>query len=326
MTKQTILTFFLLIFLINYTIGQKCSYTIGDYYDLIQSGANIREAPSTNGKLIGTINTINLGNVGFEILSDSVENSFVKIKILILQPEYNLELAPFDSVIAWIHTSLIEYDFGVYAEGFSIDYYNDKIEEQRLAKIRNECNYSTDLYAHVYSQRGIINYNNRDYSSAISDLTKSIKISSTYKYIIRTYIYRGFAKQELQDYLGAINDFDFSIRNCKHEKYNLICDICGLYKDKVAIQIMGINYPEFCNENLLVQKAICYAMLKNYQTAMTNLNSAIALNSDYGEAYFIRGQIKDILNDNAGCCSDLSKAGELGLESAYDEIKKRCNK
>jgi hypothetical protein len=32
------------------------------------------------------------------------------------------------------------------------------------------------------------------------------------------------------------------------------------------------------------------------------------------------------MNDTDGGCKDLSRAGELGIKEAYDEIKKRCNK
>ena len=67
-------------------------------------------------------------------------------------------------------------------------------------------------------------------------------------------------------------------------------------------------------------------MLKNNQTALSDLNLLISLYPNYGNAYFYRGQLKDILNDIDGCCKDLSKAGELGIKDAYDEIKKRCNK
>ena len=86
------------------------------------------------------------------------------------------------------------------------------------------------------------------------------------------------------------------------------------------------NGQESCYEDLVCKKAYCNIMLKNYQIALTDLNLLISLFPNEATAYFYRGQLKDIMNDTEGCCKDLSKAGELGMKEAYDQIKKRCNK
>lgn len=65
-------------------------------------------------------------------------------------------------------------------------------------------------------------------------------------------------------------------------------------------------------------------MVGKYQTALSELNKVIAMNPLYGEAFFIRGQVKDYLHNKEGCCKDLSRAFDLGVEQAYDEISKRC--
>jgi hypothetical protein len=55
------------------------------------------------------------------------------------------------------------------------------------------------------------------------------------------------------------------------------------------------------------------------------LNKAIALESEFAEAYYNRGLTKIYLNDTQGGALDLSKAGELGLAEAYSIIKRYCN-
>ena len=42
-------------------------------------------------------------------------------------------------------------------------------------------------------------------------------------------------------------------------------------------------------------------------------------------AFCNRGLAKIKLNDKNGGCLDLSKAGELGFQAAYESIKKYCN-
>jgi hypothetical protein len=52
---------------------------------------------------------------------------------------------------------------------------------------------------------------------------------------------------------------------------------------------------------------------------------AINANPSFAEAYFNRALILLVLENREQACKDLSKAGELGLLSAYDIIAKYCN-
>ena len=98
--------------------------------------------------------------------------------------------------------------------------------------------------------------------------------------------------------------------------------------------------------------------LEDYYGAIEDFNKAILLNPNYSMAYLHRGECKFFLDDgscygdfnkcleidskNAECyyyrgltlidsgqkkegCLDLSKAGELGDEDAYEAIRKYCN-
>jgi len=322
--KISLILFFIAIIQMQTTLGQNCRYNIGDFYDLKKSGANIREQPSINSKIIFTINYKSRNKIAFEILDNYSQNNFIKVRILIETSKSVPELAKFDSLIAWIHTSLIEYQylFG-YGFGFSSDYYDEGIEEQRLLKNSNECSYLPDLHSFYYAERGIIKYQSKDYYGAIADLSESLKISGTSDFIVRIYAFRASSKENLEDYYGAIDDYNLAINTCESTKNtNFACDICGKHNDGWSNKL---GTSRICKEALLVNRALCKIQLKNYNSALTDLNTVIFLNADWGHAYYIRGQLKDILNDTSGCCKDLSKAGELGIKAAYEEIKNRCN-
>ncbi len=61
---------------------------------------------------------------------------------------------------------------------------------------------------------------------------------------------------------------------------------------------------------------------KDFRLALTDYNEAIRRNPNFAEAYFNRGLTQLSLGDTEHGISDLSKAGELGIVSAYSIIKK----
>lgn len=65
-----------------------------------------------------------------------------------------------------------------------------------------------------------------------------------------------------------------------------------------------------------------YAMQKNYATAIDYYTCAIQLDDKMAEAYYNRGVMKIKAYGKKSAVEDLSKAGELGLHSAYSLIKK----
>ena len=64
------------------------------------------------------------------------------------------------------------------------------------------------------------------------------------------------------------------------------------------------------------------AWLKDYRAAIVSYNEAIAIEPNLAEAYYNRGLTYIFLGENARGVADLSKAGELGLYSAYNLIKR----
>ena len=64
------------------------------------------------------------------------------------------------------------------------------------------------------------------------------------------------------------------------------------------------------------------SLLKDYRAALVDYDKVIELNPDFAEAYFNRGLTHIFLGNNKQGISDLSKAGELGIVSAYNIIKR----
>ena len=77
------------------------------------------------------------------------------------------------------------------------------------------------------------------------------------------------------------------------------------------------------NAYLYYNRANVYVDRHDLQHAVEDYSRAIALDKNLAEAYYNRGLARLALKQDAEGISDLSKAGELGLYTAYSIIKRR---
>lgn len=75
------------------------------------------------------------------------------------------------------------------------------------------------------------------------------------------------------------------------------------------------------NHFLIYNLGNVYALLRNYRLAIDNYTRAIALEPTLAEAYFNRGLCHYHQGQTKEAVADLSKAGELGLYTAYSILK-----
>jgi tetratricopeptide (TPR) repeat protein len=141
-------------------------------------------------------------------------------------------------------------------------------------------------------------YKKGDFIGAIKDYTIAIEMENPiYKVALRSYYYwRGMAKQKLEDHRGAIEDFTNAIVAVPEES-DFIYSSRGGSKGK----------------------------LKNYTGAIIDFSKAIEINPKEGLYYVGRGLARVMNDEKDQGCRDLSRAGELGNEMAYDLIRNWCN-
>ncbi len=150
--------------------------------------------------------------------------------------------------------------------------------------------------AELYYLRGIGKWHGvGDYRGAMADFTKAIELVPN---DAKAYRERGCMKADLGDHRGAIADFT------------------------KAIEFNPFDSKSYFNRGLEKAK------IEDSQRAIADFTKAIELNPDDAEAYFFyyyRGLTKLGLDLKESGCLDLSKAGELGYDKAYETIKKLCN-
>lgn len=160
---------------------------------------------------------------------------------------------------------------------------------------------SVDRAKPLLLQRAVAYSVMQNYDAAITDLTAYVQIDST---AAMAYYQRGVC-------LMMISEFNVSQgMNAQLQMARAMSDF------DTAVKLNSKNaYIYFDRANLYIRQ-------KNYGKAIDDYTTAIALNANLAEAYYNRGLARMQSGDKPGGVTDLSKAGELGLYSAYSIIKK----
>jgi len=234
----------------------------------------------------------------------SVVKSF-KHSLLWLIPEGILLLVPLIIISITYYNS--HFDRGP-IEGYNkaieinqrdaLTYYNRGVVKGSLGEYRGaieEYNKAIEInpnFTEAYFNRGIIKGELGDYRGAIEEYNKAIEINPK---LAEAYYGRGFAKGGLSDYRGAIEDYN------------------------KAIKINPKDATAYYNRGTIKGK------LGDYRGALKDYNEAINKNPKYAEAYYNSGLAKIEWGEKKRGCLDLSRAGELGFDKAYEAIKVYCN-
>jgi tetratricopeptide (TPR) repeat protein len=170
--------------------------------------------------------------------------------------------------------------------------------------------------------KGVVNSMLQNYSAAINAYDKSLNYDPNISY---AYLNRGTTQFELNEFIynekQYSNAVTISLSGQNAPKKNLeppdhkktLADY-----DKVIRQNPNLPFVYYNRANVLLS-------LKKYQRAIDDYSMAIKLEPKLAEAYYNRALTLLFLGENELACKDLSIAGELGINEAYNVIKRYCN-
>ena len=199
-----------------------------------------------------------------------------------------------------------------YMEEFknNILYFNEKVK--------------TNGVAENYLSRGVFRLLTEDYNDALDDFNEAIRQEERNTL---AHFSRANCRVRMVELLESLPDFseDLTIPVGRSDtntpqKVKVIKDYQDILDDYQACIFINPKFP-FAYYN----KAYILCKLGKYQEAIRNFDQAIELQPDFAEAYFNRGLTRIYLDDIEGGAKDLSKAGELGIQDAYNIIKRYCN-
>ena len=146
---------------------------------------------------------------------------------------------------------------------------------------------------------------------------------------------RGNLKSIMGDHMGAMSDYnqgieysnsDFEKSSLYHNRSNLKLDL-GDYRGALIDINKSIELDKNNQWCGIVRRGHIYYAMGKYKLAISDYKNSLECAHD-DEIKFIHywsGFAKYSIGDLEGACMDWSKAGELGMEEAYDAIKEHCN-
>ena len=186
---------------------------------------------------------------------------------------------------------------------------------RRLKQTTNKASASFDeLFSLAISETLV-----KQYTNALNTYTSAINASPTNPFV---YLNRASTQAEMIDFISSIDnayqrisiesDPARQLHNRTTRTYNYDEAIADLTK---AIKLYSeFAYAYYNRANLL-------ALSGRLPEAFEDYTKAIELNPNFAEAYYNRGLIQIYMKDTRKGCLDISKAGELGIEEAYEVLK-----
>ena len=176
---------------------------------------------------------------------------------------------------------------------------------------------ASDDEAICYFARGLDFYLVQDLETAVNDFTQAIIADGS---LWLAYYARAVVRYKQVEMMRAgeggeevhatMSTVDFMVDARLNEYQLILADL-----NKAIDLAPDFAYSYYNRGNVL-------SGFKDYHAAIASYNEAIALEPHLAEAYYNRGLTYIFLGENARGIADLSKAGELGLYSAYNLIKR----
>ncbi|MDP4206416.1 MAG: tetratricopeptide repeat protein [Bacteroidota bacterium] len=178
-----------------------------------------------------------------------------------------------------------------------------------------------------YLNKGIFESLTTKYNDALNDFDQAIKIDNNNTL---AYFERANVRSKMVDLILSLPDF--SERQILTVRKG-VGNVKTQQKVQTKIQDYDLaisDYQKVLDLNphflfALFNRANIYCKTGEYKKAEEDYSRIIELEPDFGEAYFNRGLVRIYLDEPEKGAMDLSKAGELGIQNAYNIIKRYCN-
>lgn len=169
-------------------------------------------------------------------------------------------------------------------------------------------------------ERGITQGLIKQYTNAVNTYTAAIELNPSNPFL---YLNRSTTRAEMIDFISSIDnsyqritiDADPANRLQNASKRTYSYDEAEADLNKVLKLFPDFAYAYYNRANL-------NALAGDLPAAFEDYTKAIEQHPYFAEAYYNRGIVQIFMKDTRKGCLDLSKAGELGIAEAYEQLKR----
>ena len=169
-------------------------------------------------------------------------------------------------------------------------------------------------------ERGISQALIKQYTSSVNTLSHAIEKNPRNPFL---YINRSTTRAEMIDFISSIDNAyqRIAIDSDPANRLNNNSSRTYNYDEAIADLNAAIAlFPDFAFS--YYNRGNLRALSGQLPEAFDDYTKAIELNPYFAEAYYNRGLIQIYMKDTRKGCLDISKAGELGIEKAYEILQK----
>lgn len=217
------------------------------------------------------------------------------------------------------------YNSDVFSLGLSSEKINlSQREAQQIADRVDSIMYFNPFDADNYFVKGIFNWSIMNYSEALTAFDRVIELMPDYT---MAYFNRANVRFELIEHQFSLNRSDPSVI------LSLDGTTAGIDDDDDALpdfepvledydRVIALNPG---NSYAYYNRGNIKNRMRDFDGAIRDYTIATALNPNFAEAFYNRALTLIYRNQNREACYDLSQAGELGINEAYNLIKRYCS-
>lgn len=289
-------------------------------------------------KKSGKIDSTGLASLGDFKASFGADKSSINESSFDLVPNYTIGYLPNDTVAEIFSAFKIEVNPNLYPKivelnkaslkgSFYLGYKSRKISHdstETAYEILNSYTSKMDSAVKLFAG-AILRKEMQDFNGSLENYTTIIRKRPGFGL---AYFNRANTRYEALSLLRSVKEYSKPVTIGQPSVSSGISDravIMPAHKDVIADYKKCIEidprffYAYFNLANILTAQ-------KDFTGAIIHYSKVLQLEPGLGEAYYNRGLVHLYIHEKESGCSDLSKAGEFGVQKAYDAIKTFCNK